>query len=115
VDEYKGIAQEMIGRYGWWLIGGLGALLFQSTIQKAIDGFLIFVGNDYNEDDVVKVDEKPGRIVRVGIWKTVFFIYDVDKNGKVTGGSKLVVANDKLKDIKIEKPLQNLKLEKKDD
>ena len=74
---------------------------------------MVFLGNDYNEDDVVEVDGSPGRIVRVGIWKTVFFIYHV-KNGRVVGGAKLVVANSKLKDLKIEKPLANLDLSKYD-
>ena len=72
---------------------------------------MVFLGNDYNEDDVVEVDGDPGRIVRVGLWKTVFFIYHV-VDGQIVGGSKLVVANSKLKDLKIEKPLPNLDLSK---
>ena len=72
---------------------------------------MVFMGNDYNEDDVVEVDGKPGRIVRVGMWTTTFFTYDV-RDGIIVGGSKLVVQNDKLKDLKIEKPLPNLDLSK---
>ncbi|MAG28337.1 hypothetical protein CMI47_22660 [Candidatus Pacearchaeota archaeon] len=103
--------ENLIGEYGWLFLTGIIALLFQSTIQEAVDGLMIFLGNDYNEDDVVEVDGSPGRIVRVGIWKTVFFIYHI-VNGKIVGGSKLVVANSKLKDLKIEKPLPNLDLSK---
>ena len=69
------------------------------------------MGNDYNEDDVVEVDGKPGRIVRCGIWSTTFFTYDV-REGIIVGGAKLVVQNDKLKDLKIEKPLPLLDLSK---
>ena len=105
--------ESLIGEYGWLFIVGIITLLFQSTIQEAVDGIMVFLGNDYNEDDVVEVDGAPGRIVRVGLWKTVFFIYHV-VNGKVVGGSKLVVANSKLKDLKIEKPLPNLDLSKYD-
>ena len=101
----------MIGKYGWMFIAGASILLFRQTIENAVDGFMIFLGNDYNEDDVVEVDGKPGRIVRVGIWKTVFFTYDI-RDGKVVGGSKMVVSNSKLKDLKIEKPLFNLDLTK---
>ena len=36
----------------------------------------------------------------------------VDFDGKIVGGSKLVVQNSKLKDLKIEKPLPNLDLSK---
>jgi small-conductance mechanosensitive channel len=103
--------ESLIGEYGWLFLAGIIGLLFQSTIQEAVDGIMIFLGNDYNEDDVVTVDGEPGRIVRVSLWKTVFFIYHI-VNGKIVGGSKLVVANSKLKDLKIEKPLPNFDLSK---
>ena len=100
-----------INEYSWLLVTGVALLLFNNTITELVDGIMIFLGNDYNEDDVVEVDGAPGRIVRVGMWKTVFFIYHII-NGKIVGGSKLVVANSKLKDLKIEKPLPNLDLSK---
>ena len=105
------ILQKVVGEYSWLLVSGIALLLFQNTIREAVDGLMIFLGNDYNEDDVVEVDGDPGRIVRVGLWKTGFFIYHV-VNGQIVGGSKLVVANSKLKDLKIEKPLPNLDLSK---
>ena len=40
-----------------------------------------------------------------------FFTYDV-RDGIIVGGAKLVVQNDKLKDLKIEKPLPLLDLSK---
>jgi len=103
--------QDIISQYSWLFISGILLLLFQNTIKEAVDGIMIFLGNDYNEDDVVEVDGSPGRIVRVGMWKTVFFIYHVI-DGRIVGGSKLVVTNSKLKDLKIEKPLPNLDLSK---
>ena len=103
--------QALIGEYGWLFASGIVVLLFQNTIREAVDGIMVFLGNDYNEDDVVEVDGEPGRIVRVGMWKSVFFIYHV-VNGQIVGGAKLVVANSKLKDLKIEKPLPNLDLSK---
>ena len=107
----QSLIENLIGEYGWLFLAGIITLLFQNTIREAVDGIMIFLGNDYNEDDVVEVDGSPGRIVRVGIWKTVFFIYHI-VNGKIVGGSKLVVANSKLKDLKIEKPLPSLDLSK---
>ena len=92
-------------------IVGILTLLFRSTIEKLVAGLMIFMGNDYNEDDVVEVDGKPGRIVRCGVWSTTFFTYDV-VDGIIVGGSKLVIQNDKLKDLKIEKPLPLLDLSK---
>ena len=45
--------ESLIGEYGWLFLVGIVTLLFQSTIQEAVDGIMIFLGNDYNEDDVV--------------------------------------------------------------
>jgi len=101
----------MIGKYGWMFLAGVAVLLFRTTIETSVAGLMIFMGNDYNEDDVVEVDGKPSRIVRVGMWSTTFFTYDV-RDGIIVGGSKLVIQNDKLKDIKIEKPLPLLDLSK---
>ena len=101
----------LIGKYGWLFLVGVLTLLFRSTIEKFVSGLFIFMGNDYNEDDVVEVDGKPGRIVRCGVWSTTFFTYDI-REGIIVGGAKLVVQNDKLKDIKIEKPLPLLDLSK---
>ena len=102
-------SQDLTGKYVWLFIIGLIALMFKSSIEKLAAALFMFVGNDYKEDDVVYVDGKPGRIVRVGLTKTVFFIYDV-VDGKVLGGSKLVVQNERLASLNIEKPLANLDL-----
>ena len=110
-EQVQGMVSELIGKYGWLFLIGVLTLLFRSTIEKFVSGLFIFMGNDYNEDDVVEVDGKPGRIVRCGIWSTTFFTYDV-RDGIIVGGSKLVVQNDKLKDLKIEKPLPLLDLSK---
>ena len=110
-EQIQSMVSEMLGKYGWLFLVGVLTLLFRSTIEKLVAGFMIFQGNDYNEDDVVEVDGKPGRIVRVGIWSTTFFTYDV-RDGIIVGGAKLVVQNDKLKDLKIEKPLPLLDLSK---
>ena len=110
-EQIQSMVSEMLGKYGWLFIVGVLTLLFRSTIEKLVAGMMVFVGNDYNEDDVVEVDGKPGRIVRVGMWTTTFFTYDV-RDGIIVGGAKLVVQNDKLKDLKIEKPLPLLDLSK---
>lgn len=101
--------QDLTGKYVWLFIVGLIALMFKSSIEKLAAALFMFVGSDYKEDDVVYVDGKPGRIVRVGLTKTVFFIYDV-VDGKVVGGSKLVVQNERLASLNVEKPLANLDL-----
>ena len=110
-EQIQNQVSLLIGKYGWLFIVGVLTLLFRSTIEKFVAGLTIFMGNDYNEDDVVEVDGKPGRIVRVGMWTTTFFTYNI-VDGKVVGGGKMVIQNSKLKDLKIEKPLPLLDLSK---
>jgi len=105
----------LLGEYGWMFLAALAVLFFKTTIESTIAGLIIFLGNDYNNDDIVILDGRPGRIVRVSMWKTTFYLYTIkkDSNGKkhVSGGTKLIVENDKLRDMKIEKPLDNFDLE----
>tara|TARA_R100000808_G_C2153633_1_gene164042 strand:+ start:2572 stop:2940 length:369 start_codon:yes stop_codon:yes gene_type:complete len=104
----------LLGEYGWMFLAGLAVLFFKTTIESTIAGLIIFIGNDYNNDDIIILDGRPGRIVRVSMWKTTFYLYNIqESNGKkhITSGTKLIVENDKLKDMKIEKPLDNFNLE----
>ena len=105
----------LLGEYGWMFLAALAILFFKTTIETLIAGLLVFVGNDYNNDDIIILDGRPGRIVRVSMWKTTFYLYTMkkDPSGKnfISGGTKLIVENDKLKDLKIEKPLDNFDLD----
>ena len=105
----------LLGEYGWMFLAGLAVLFFKTTIESLVSGLVVFVGNDYNNDDIIILDGRPGRIVRVSMWKTTFYLYTIKKgeDGKkfVSGGTKLIVENDKLKDLKLEKPLDNFDLE----
>ena len=59
---------------------------------------MFFIGNDYNADDVVYIrGEKKARIIRHGLTKTVFYIYDTDR--------KLIIRNDQLPNLMLEKSL----------
>jgi hypothetical protein len=105
IDELKGIFSNQ----SWLLVLGALGLIFQNTIQKIVSALFVFFGNDYNEDDVILLNGRPARIVRVGMWKTTFFIYTI-KDGKVTGGNKLVMQNEQLASLELEKPLPKIDL-----
>jgi len=96
---------QLLGEYGWLVLMGFAVLLFKSTLERAVEGFMVHFGRDYDVDDVVLLNGRPGRITRVGLWKTVFFLYII-RDGKILGGTKAAITNDKLKDMLIEKPLQ---------
>ena len=114
-EQLQNQVEGFLGNWVWLLISGVALLLFKSTIETIVEGLKIFLGKDLNTDDVVVLDGRPARVIRVGIWKTTFFAYDIGTaNGKpfVKGGTKLQIQNDKLKDHVIESPLQMLDLSK---
>ena len=85
-----------------------------SKLAKDLNLFHRMQEASINNDDIILLDGRPGRIVRVSLWKSVFYLYTIKtKDGKkyVSGGTKLVIENNKLKDLKIEKPLGNFDLE----
>ena len=104
----------IFGEYSWVFIVMFFALLFKSTIESSVAGLMVFLGSDYDDDDVVYLNDRPARIIRVGLWSTVFYIYHINEdeegNKIITGGNKLLIDNTKLKDMMIEKPLQKIDL-----
>ena len=114
----KETIEMFIGHYGWMILAGFLFLIGRKTIESSIEAIKVFMGNDLNTDDVIIFDDRPARVVRVGLWKTILFIYEVgcaDGKAYVKGGNKVAIQNDKLKDHMIEKPLQMLDLKKWDD
>ena len=110
--------EELIGQYGWMIAIAFVFILGRNTIETAIEAVKVFAGNDLNTDDVIIFDDRPARVVRVGLWKTILFVYEIGcADGKpfVKGGNKVAIQNDKLKDHLIEKPLPMLDLKKWDD
>ena len=113
--DMQGTVSAILGEYGWMFLAGLAVLFFKTTIESVLAGLVVFVGNDYNNDDIVVLDGRLMRIVRVSMWKTTFYLYTIrtapDGKKYISGGTKLLVENEKLKDLKIEKPLDNFDLE----
>ena len=89
--------EELLGQYGWIAITfGLG-FFFKESIMNMIQGMFVFIGNDFNNDDIIYISGREARIVRVGITKTVFYMTDRK--------TKMIVPNEKLKDLTMEKIL----------
>ena len=115
-EELQKQVEGLLGNYLWLFITGLLFLLFKSTIESLVEGIKVFLGKDLNTDDVVIIDGRPARVVRVGMWKTIFFVYEVGTaNGEpyVKGGNKDAIQNDQLKVHIIETPLPMLDLSKR--
>ena len=121
-EEMQSQIEGLIGSYGWMFLAGFAVMLFRSAIESSVESFKVFWGDDLNTDDVVIIDERPARVVRVGFFKTIFFVYEVgtapDGKAYIKSGNKMAIQNDQLKVHKIEKPLSMLDLsrwEKKND
>ena len=56
--EIKQQVTTLLGDYGWMFIAGMMMLLFRSTIENAVAGLMVFIGSDYDEDDVIELDGK---------------------------------------------------------
>ena len=114
-QELQKQAESILGYIAYFLLSGIVLILAKSTLESMVESIKIFWGKDLNTDDVVVLNGRPARVVRVGMWKTTFFAYDIGMaNGKpyVKGGTKVQIQNDKLKDHVIERPLQMLDLSK---
>ena len=114
-QELQKQAESILGYIAYFLLSGVVLILAKSTLESMVESIKVFWGKDLNTDDVVILNGRPARVVRVGMWKTTFFAYDIGTaNGEpyVKGGTKIQIQNDKLKDHVIESPLQMLDLSK---
>ena len=66
-------------------------------IMNFAQGILVFMGNNFNNDDIIYISGRQARIVRVGIRNTVFYMTDRK--------TKMLVPNEQLKQLTIEKTL----------
>jgi hypothetical protein len=95
--ELQQAAEQLIGSYGWLVLIAFLGILFKDAIHKAVEGLLVCVGKDFCNDDVLYISGRQARIVRVGFLKTIFYMTD--------RGTKMIVPNDRLKLLVIEKKL----------
>jgi hypothetical protein len=99
-QELQKQAESILGYIMYFLLSGVVLILVKSTLESIVESIKVFWGKDLNTDDVVVLNGRPARVVRVGMWKTTFFAYEIG------------TANGELKDQIIEKPLQMLDLSK---
>ena len=98
MDSQQTLMEQFIGHYGWIAVTFALGFFFKESIMNIIQGMQIFMGNDFNNDDIIYISGREARIVRVGMTKTVFYMKD--------RGTKMVVPNEKLKNLTLEKRLQ---------
>lgn len=102
-EQVEKVAQDLVGEYGWLILAALITILAKDMIVNFAQALLVFMGSDFNNDDIIYISGRQARIVRVGIRTTCFYMTD--------RSSKMVVPNEQLKQLTIEKRLiQNGKI-----
>ena len=96
-ENVEGFLESLIGEYGWLLLVAVMTSMAKDMIMNFVQGVLVFMGNDFNNDDIIYISGRQARIVRVGIRNTVFYMTD--------RRSKMLVPNEQLKQLTIEKTL----------
>lgn len=96
-EDVEGIAKFLFSEYGWLLAAGVLAILTKDVMLNFAKGVLIFYGSHWNNDDIIYISGRQARIVRVGLTSTTFYMSDRK--------SKMVVPNEQLKELTIEKSL----------
>jgi len=77
--------------------GILVSYLFKDWILNFIEGILFYLDKNYNEGDVVYINDKKARIIKIGIRSTVFHM--------IQRGTWLSVRNERIKYHSIEQIL----------
>ena len=103
----------LVEQYIWYFVVAFALLFVRDSVTNAMAGIGMFFGSDYNEDMVCWLHtngtRRPARITKTTLFSTSFYLYEV-KDGQITGGTLLTVPNSELKSLRIERPLDTLKL-----
>jgi hypothetical protein len=87
----------LFAKYGWLFITGFLMFFFKGAIENLYYGVRFMMGSEYNVDDIVYVNQKKCRIIRMGIYRTKFYVIDEPR--------KFHIPNNKLQNHIIEKEL----------
>ena len=103
----------LVEQYVWYFVIAFALLFVKDSVTNAMAGIGMFFGSDYNEDMVCWLHtngtRRPARITKTTLFSTSFYLYEV-KDGQITGGTLLTVPNSELKSLRIERPLDTVKL-----
>lgn len=98
IESAQQLIQQLISEWGWAIAVALATIAMKDAMSKLWLGMEFLWGNDFNVDDIVYINgNKKARIVRQGILKTTFYLYEHDR--------KFVVPNDRIWTLNIEKEL----------
>jgi hypothetical protein len=99
MDISQQTLQFILGHYVWLGMVMFIGILLRKYIESAIDGVMVFFGSDINEEDIIFLNGRMGRITKHGLFKTKIYLPDTE--------AMLVIPNSKLRTMLLEKHLPN--------
>ena len=78
--------REFFSDYGWIAITTFLLFFFKNMIENLYYGMRFLLGNEFNVDDIVHLNNKKCRIVRQSILKTTFYIIDENRKFHIENG-----------------------------
>ena len=100
-------AMHLLGELWWVFIIICALLVFKETIKSFVTSIMVLRSGTYEVDAVVILEGTPARIVRMGIWKTTFYVYRSVNGGKLFHSTRDVM-NEELPQLHIEIPQQRM-------
>ena len=100
-------AMHVLGELWWLFIIVCLFMVFRETIKSFVTSLMVLRSGTYEVDDVVILEGTPARIVRMGVWKTTFYVYRQVNGGRLFHSTRDVM-NEELPQLHIEIPQQRM-------
>ena len=62
-EEVQGFVEGLIGEYGWLLLIAITTILAKDMIMNFAQGILVFMGNNFNNDDIKLINDKAKKVI----------------------------------------------------
>ena len=96
-EQLETVIQNIGNEYLWVAIGVAATFFCRDLILNFVQGMLVFLGSNIENDDIIYISGRQARVVRKGFKATVFYMTDRK--------TKMIVPNEQLKFLTIERRL----------
>jgi len=92
-------AKTLIGEYGWLFAAAFVALMAKDLLMNMVSGLIVFIGNEWKNDEILYLSGRKARVIRKGLLLTTFQMQDRE--------SSMSIPNSQLKTLTVERKLPN--------
>jgi hypothetical protein len=96
-DQLESVIKNIGNEYLWVALGIAITFFCRDLIMNFVQGMLVFLGSNIENDDIIYISGRQARVVRKGFKGTVFYMTDRK--------TKMIVPNEQLKFLTIERKL----------